>query len=103
MKYGTPTVTGVFRDFKEALNIRLKPDGHPGNQIDQMVAAFQRCATSITVPDQLQAMILLTAMPQKWEMLVVIITQNYELAGIELKHVCETILSMSRKSLAMAS
>ena len=34
-KYGTPTITGVFRDFKEALNIRLKTDGHPGNQIDR--------------------------------------------------------------------
>ncbi|KAF8478397.1 hypothetical protein DFH94DRAFT_601192, partial [Russula ochroleuca] len=63
-KYGTPTVTGVFRDFKEALNICIKADGHPGNQIDRMVTAFQQCAaSSILVPKQLQAMILLAAMP----------------------------------------
>ena len=29
-KYGTPTVTRVFRDFKEVLNICIKADGHPG-------------------------------------------------------------------------
>ena len=93
-KYGTPTITGVFRDFKEALNIRLKTDGHPGNQIDRMAAAFQRCAaSSISVPEQLQAMILLAAMPPKWEMLVAIVTQNYDLADIEFKHVRETILA----------
>ncbi|KAF8464533.1 hypothetical protein DFH94DRAFT_699158 [Russula ochroleuca] len=59
-----------------------------------MVAAFQRCAaSSIPVPEQLQAMILLAAMPPKWEMLVAIIMQNYDLADIELKHVHETILA----------
>jgi transposase InsO family protein len=59
-----------------------------------MVAAFQQCtASSIPIPEQLQAMILLAAMPPKWEMLIAIITQNYDLADIELKHVCETILA----------
>jgi gag-polypeptide of LTR copia-type len=73
--YGTTMPSRVYKDFKETLNIHLNPHQHPTQQIDHMVTAFQHLtAASIIIPPQIQAMILLSAMPQKWEMLVSIVT-----------------------------
>ena len=73
--YGTATPTSVYKDFKEALNIRINANQHPGPQVDKMVACFQRLTSnSIIIPDQIQAMMLLAALPQKWEMLITIVT-----------------------------
>src|SRR5580693_2404325 len=69
--YGTSSPQGMYKDFKEALNIRLNGNQHPGPQIDKMAACFQRMtAASVPIPPQLQGMILLAAMPSKWEMLI---------------------------------
>jgi hypothetical protein len=59
-----------------------------------MVAAFQRLtAASIIILPQIQAMILLSALPQKWEMLVSIVTQQHALMTIQLSHVHNAILA----------
>jgi hypothetical protein len=59
-----------------------------------MVAAFQHLtAASIIILPQIQAIILLSALPQKWEMLVSIVTQQYALTTIQLSHVCDAILA----------
>jgi hypothetical protein len=92
--YGTATPSSVYKDFKETLNIRLNPGQHPTQQIDHMVAAFQHLtAASIIIPPQIQAMILLSALPQKWEMLVSIVTQQHALMTIQLSHVHGAILA----------
>ena len=73
--YGTVTPSSIYKDFKETLNICLNPGQHPSQQIDCMVAAFQHLtAASIIILPQIQAMILLSALAQKWEMLVSIVT-----------------------------
>jgi hypothetical protein len=38
-------------------------------------------------------MILLSALPQKWEMLVSIMTQQHALTMIQLSHICDAILA----------
>jgi hypothetical protein len=92
--YGTATPLSVYKDFKETLNICLNPGQHPTQQIDQMVAAFQHLtATSIIILPQIQVMILLSALPQKWEMLVSIVTQQHALMMIQLSHVRDAILA----------
>ena len=93
-RYGTATPSSIYKDFKETLNIRLNPGQHPSQQIDRMVAAFQRLtAASIIIPPQIQVMILLSALPQKWEMLVSIVTQQHVLTTIQLSHVHNAILA----------
>jgi gag-polypeptide of LTR copia-type len=92
--YGTATPSSVYKDFKETLNIHLNPGQHPTQQIDHMVTAFQHLtATSIIIPPQIQAMILLSALPQKWEMLVSIVTHQHVLTTIQLSHVRDAILA----------
>jgi hypothetical protein len=93
-RYGTAMPSSIYKDFKETLNICLNPGQHPTQQIDHMVAAFQcLTATSIIIPPQIQAMILLSALPQKWEMLVSTMTQQHVLTMIQLSHVRDTILA----------
>jgi hypothetical protein len=59
-----------------------------------MVATFQHLtATSIIILPQIQAMILLSALPQKWEMLMSILTQQHALMMIQLSHVRNAILA----------
>jgi hypothetical protein len=92
-RYGTAMPSSIYKDFKETLIIRLNPGQHPTQQIDRMVAAFQRLtAASIIIPPQIQAMILLSALPQKWEMLMSIVTQH-ALTMIQLSHVRDAILA----------
>jgi hypothetical protein len=92
--YGTTMPSSVYKDFKETLNICLNPSQHPTQQIDHMVAAFQcLTATSIIILPQIQVMILLSALPQKWEMLVSIVTQQHALMTIQLSHVHDAILA----------
>jgi hypothetical protein len=92
--YGTATPSSIYKDFKETLNNCLNPGQHPTQQIDRMVTAFQRLtAASIIIPPQIQAMILLSALPQKWEMLVSIVTQQHALTTIQLSHVRDAILA----------
>jgi gag-polypeptide of LTR copia-type len=92
--YGTAMPSSIYKDFKETLNIRLNPGQHPTQQIDHMVAAFQHLtAASIIILPQIQAMILLSALPQKWEMLVSIVTQRHALMTTQLSHVHDAILA----------
>jgi len=71
---------------------------HPVPQFDMLSAAFS-CLGSVhidskypfTIGDSMQAMIALAALPQKWEHLIPIITNKYELSKLEMKHVRETV------------
>ena len=91
--YGVAMPTSVYKDFKEALNLHINPSQHPDPQMDKMQACFQHlCSNSITIPNQIQAMMLLATIPQKWEMLITIVTQSRQLRTLNFTHVCKAIL-----------
>jgi hypothetical protein len=48
-------------------------------------------ATDVKVPNQLQAMIALAALPQKWEMLISVITGDVEMLDLDLSKVCTVV------------
>jgi hypothetical protein len=59
-----------------------------------MAAAFQHLSKAkVTIPEQIQAMMLLSALPQKWEMLVSIVTQQQDLNKIKFLDIHNTILT----------
>ena len=59
-----------------------------------MSTAFQRLtAAHVTIPGPIQAMIALSALPQKWEVLVPVITQTNELERLSLGDVHEAIVA----------
>ncbi len=65
---------------------------HPSAQLDHMAAAFQHLShvavgtapnvTHLSLPSQMQAMIALATLPFKWEYLIDIIVNNYEIEAL---------------------
>jgi hypothetical protein len=93
-KYGKSTPTTVYKDFKDVLSVRLLADNNPLPAIEKMAASFQCLSEAkVTVPEQIQAMMLLSALPQKWEMLVSIVTQQHDLDKIKFIDVRNAILT----------
>ena len=83
--YGTATVSTVFRDFKDCLEARIRTNSDPTPYFDKQSAAYGRMhAAEVVVPPQLQAMIVLAALPQKWELLILVVTGDTELKDLEL-------------------
>ena len=83
--YGKSTATSIFRDFKSALNLHINPTQYPGPQIDHFVASIQRLAsTRIMIPKLIQGMMLLSTLPQKWEMLASIVINANNLDNIDI-------------------
>jgi hypothetical protein len=94
VKYGKSTPTTIYKDFKEVLSVQLLADHNPLPAIEKMAASFQRLSEAkVTVPEQIQAMMLLSALPQKWEMLLSIVTQQKDLDKIKFLNVCNAILT----------
>ena len=92
--YGQATPTTVYQDFKETLNIRIKTDQNPGSQLDRMQAAFSRLSSAnVRLPQPIQAMIALAALPQKWEVLVPVVTGTITLDKLEFNDVREAVMS----------
>lgn len=86
--------TMVFKDFKEAISIRIDASKHPLPQINRLQASVHCLTTNgVAMPEIIQAMILLSALPPQWEMLVSILCTNYEITNLELKHVREAVMA----------
>ena len=85
--------TTVFKDFKDAISIRIDATKHPLPQINCLQASVHRLTTNgVAIAEIIQAMILLSALPPKWEMLVSILCTNYKITNLQLKHVCEAVM-----------
>src|SRR6202012_1266898 len=97
LRYGAATVPSIYKDFKEAISIRINPNQHPAAQFDKLSAAFARlgavtfgtgtAATNLSIKNQLQALIGLATLPTKWEHLVPILCQSTTLENLKLSDV----------------
>jgi hypothetical protein len=84
----------VFKDFKDCLNACILLTANPNIYFDKMFGAFAQMSTAnVTVPPQLQVMIALAALLQKWEMLISIITGDVEMTNLDLGEVRDTIIT----------
>ena len=101
-QFATPSIPMCYRDLKEALSIRFDPAKHPGPQIDRMVGAFNRISQTVTtgsitvkltINTVLQGLIVMAAIPPKWEHHVSIICANNDLAELDIETVWEAIVT----------
>jgi hypothetical protein len=92
--YGKATASTVFKDFKDCLNACISLTADPNIYFDKMFGAFAQMFTAdVAVPPQLQAMITLAALPQKWEMLISIVTGDIEMTDLDLGEVPSAIIT----------
>ena len=86
--------TTIFKDFKEAVSIRIDTSQHPLPQINRLQASVHRLTTNgVAIPEIIQAMLLLSALPPKWEMLVSILCTNHQISSLQLKHVRQAVMA----------
>src|ERR1700742_2254456 len=66
--YGTPGAALLFSDFKKVISHKISGNKHPTLEIAEMSAIFERLdANQCAIPEFIKAMILLAAMPTKWD------------------------------------
>ena len=79
-EFGTASPSGNFADFKTALSIKLQ-GGNPIPEIERMATIFVRLATNnLIITPMMQGMILLAALPPKWDSVTQVFIQHPDLA-----------------------
>ena len=66
--YSTPGTAGIYVEFHKAVRMQIKENEDPNPHIQEMQSVFSYLANNgLTLPDSARAMILLLALPPKWE------------------------------------
>jgi hypothetical protein len=77
--FGTASMPAVYADFKQVVNIKLS-GGNPIPDLERMATLFGRLgANSLTLPDNLQALLLLASLPSKWDSVAQLFMQRTDL------------------------
>ncbi|KAH9056601.1 hypothetical protein EDB87DRAFT_1687141 [Lactarius vividus] len=93
-QYIVVSIPHIYKDFKEAISICFNTNQHPAPQFEKMAATFAHVgavtvgtganATTLAICPQLQALIAMSALPQKWEHLIPVMCNNLALADLQL-------------------
>jgi hypothetical protein len=79
--FSAPTVSALYADFKQVLATKLS-GGNPIPEIERLATLFGRLSgTPLQLSETLQAMILLTALPSKWDSVAQMFFQHSNLAA----------------------
>ncbi|KZP09578.1 hypothetical protein FIBSPDRAFT_702407, partial [Athelia psychrophila] len=66
--YGTPGASAIYADFKAAAKFYISGNSHPAPEINQLAQIIERLKVNkVDLPELVRAMMLLNAIPQKWE------------------------------------
>jgi len=77
--FGAASMPAVFADFKQVINAKLS-GGNPVPEMERMATLFGRLATNnLTITPSLQGLILLAALPNKWDNVAQLFMQRTDL------------------------
>jgi hypothetical protein len=78
--FGAASMPTVYADFKQVINLKLS-GGNPVPEMEQMVTLFNRLATNnLSLTASLQGLILLSALPNKWDNVAQLFMQHTDLS-----------------------
>ena len=84
--YATPGMSLVFSEFQGVMGTRVPSDSHPRGAIDKIMAHYEVLATnSLVIPSSLQAMILLSKLPQHYNFVVQDFLHNTEMSNLDVQ------------------
>jgi hypothetical protein len=102
-EFGSASLPSVYRDLREAITLHINPAHHPGLQFDKLEAAFGcisntvigkgSYAKRIAVPDTIQALIAMAAIPQKWENFIPIICNGFKIQDLEVSDIKDVVVT----------
>jgi hypothetical protein len=91
--YGKLMASTVFKDFKDCLNGCITTNADPQIYFDKVFGAYACMkAADVAIPPQLQVIIALAALSQRWEMLISVITGDNSLEDLILSNVCTVVI-----------
>ena len=77
--FGGTSMSAIYADFKQVINVKLS-GGNPVSEIERMATLFGRLeANQLIVPAALQGLMLLAAMPAKWDNVAQLFMQRQDL------------------------
>jgi len=77
--FGAASMPTVYADFKQVINVKLS-GGNPVPEMEHMETLFGRLATNnLTITTSLQGLILLAALPNKWDNVAQLFMQRTDL------------------------
>ena len=99
--YNVTNIPTVYKDFKEIISFHINPNQHPTPQFDCLSAAFGHLGNtevhgskgSLRLPEILEGLIVLAAIPHKWEHLIPIITTTNAIDDVTFVEVRQTVIS----------
>jgi hypothetical protein len=92
--YGKSMASTVFKDFKDCLNGRIYTNADLKIYFNKVFSAYACIkATDVSIPPQLQAMIALAALPQKWEMMISVVTSDNPLKDLILSDMHTAVIT----------
>jgi hypothetical protein len=78
--FGAASIPAVYADFKQVINIKLS-GGNPVPEIEQMAMLFNcLAANNLSLTANLQGLMLLAALPNKWDNVVQLYMQRTDLS-----------------------
>jgi hypothetical protein len=102
-EFNSPSLPSVYCNLREAITLHINPAHHPGPQFDKLEAAFG-CISNTTirkgsstkkihVPEIIQALIMMAAIPSKWENLIPIICNSIEIQDLEVTDIKDIVVT----------
>jgi len=77
--FGRTSMSAVYADFKQVLNTKLS-GGNPVPELELMATLFGRLQSNdLRIPNPLQGLMLLAAMPSKWDSVAQLFMQRTDL------------------------
>ncbi|KAF8660464.1 hypothetical protein AX16_001623 [Volvariella volvacea WC 439] len=99
-KFGTLNAVIVFGDFHKAMNFRISGNDNPESECQMLATYFRRLHNNdVIIPKFIQAMMLLAAIPQKWDNVSMTLLAQYDMDGLTFDIVNAAIVAeYNRKS-----
>ena len=97
--FGSTSMSAIYADYKQVIGLRLS-GGNPVPEMERMAELFGRlAANNFTIPDALQGLTLLAAIPAKWDSVAQLFMQRSNLASaLTFANVRETITQEYERS-----
>jgi hypothetical protein len=91
-KYSKEGLSTTYSIFKQAVEFRIQGNGNPEPEVTKLAQLLARLKTNkVILPKIIQGMILLQAIPKKWDSVAAVILQRYDETDLTFAIVLEAI------------
>jgi gag-polypeptide of LTR copia-type len=93
--FGQPGISSIYADLQAALHMKISGGQNPQAEMQRLLTLFERlCANGMAISDTIQRMMLLNALPPKWDGVSMVYLQRQNvLANVTFASVRDAIMA----------